>query len=129
MPACVLFAKNSFELRSLSLLQLSRAAIRRRLGVNDFTRRVQTLPLPPLLRNYVWLANEMLRHLPLPKDPDKKNSLITRTNSNSSTCVGCISVAWVKILRGPKNGAVRILIRDSSKKIYKNLNKFDIKFA
>ena len=44
----------------LSLQQLSRAKIRKLLGLNGFERRVQSLPLPSLLLKYVWLANEML---------------------------------------------------------------------
>lgn len=52
--------QREFFEKPLSLLQLSRAAIRRQLGMNDFERRVQTLQLPPLLLEYVWLANEML---------------------------------------------------------------------
>ena len=47
----------------LSLLQLSRAAIRQLLGMNDFERSVQTLPLPPVRHcssSCAWGANEML---------------------------------------------------------------------
>lgn len=44
----------------LSLQQLSRIEIRRSIGMNDFKRRVKTLPLPPPLLTYVWCANEFL---------------------------------------------------------------------
>ena len=57
---CVRSLLTEFLQNSLSLLQLSRAVIRRLLGINDFEHRVQTLPLPPPLLEYVWRANEML---------------------------------------------------------------------
>lgn len=58
-PLVVPLAEEFFR-KPLSLLQLSRIAIRSSLGMNQFERRVQTLPLPPLLLGYVWRANEML---------------------------------------------------------------------
>ena len=48
----------------LSLLQLSRAEIRRLVGTNDFSNRMKTLQnnglLPPRLVEYVWRADELL---------------------------------------------------------------------
>ena len=48
----------------LSLLQLSRAEIRRLVGTKNFSSCMETLQkmgfLPPLLLEYVWRANEML---------------------------------------------------------------------
>ena len=57
----VLSLRTEFFRNPLSLLQLSRAAIRRLFAMNDFERRIKTLPLPPLLLEYVWRANEMLK--------------------------------------------------------------------
>ena len=60
LDAMALSLRKEFIQNPPSLLQLARMAIRRRLGMNDFERRVKTLPLPPLLLKYVWLANEKL---------------------------------------------------------------------
>ena len=46
----------------LTLLQLSRIEIRRLVGMRQFERRVQQLPLPRLLLDYVWRADELLLH-------------------------------------------------------------------
>ena len=53
-----------------SLLQLSRAKMRRLLGMNDFELRVKTLPLPPQLLEYVWRANEELVDVAPPEGLD-----------------------------------------------------------
>ena len=63
----VLPLQTEFFRSPLSLLQLSRAAIRQQLGMNDFERRVKTLPLPPLLLEYVWRANEILADVAPPE--------------------------------------------------------------
>lgn len=44
----------------LTLQQLSRIEIRRRIGLHQFERRINTLPLPPSLLKYVARANELL---------------------------------------------------------------------
>ena len=46
----------------LTLLQMSRIEIRLLVGMRQFERRVQQLPLPRILLHYVWRANEMLLH-------------------------------------------------------------------
>lgn len=56
-----------FVRHPLTLHQQSRAAIRRAVGMNDFDLRVQTLPLPPRLVQYIWRANEMLADVALPE--------------------------------------------------------------
>ena len=63
----VLSLRTEFFRNPLSLLQLSRTAIRRLLPMNDFERHVQPLPLPPLLLEYVWQANEMLNDVAPPE--------------------------------------------------------------
>ena len=65
--ARALSLQTEFLQNPLSLHQLSRAAIRRSLGMNDFERRVQTLWLPRRLREYVWFANEMLADVTPPQ--------------------------------------------------------------
>ena len=52
--------QTEFFRTALSLLQLSRTAIRLLVGTNNFEHRVRTLHLPPLLLKYVWRAAEML---------------------------------------------------------------------
>ena len=71
--ARVFSLRSEFFRNALSLLQLSRASIRCQFGMNDFERRVRTLPLPPLLLKYVWRANEMLKGVAPPEgaDPQK----------------------------------------------------------
>ena len=49
-----------FFCKPLSLQQLARIAIRFLIGTNDFERRMQSLPLPTCLLNYVRRADEML---------------------------------------------------------------------
>lgn len=51
---------NEFFRNPLSLQQLSRIELRRSVGMIDFERRIQTLPLPPSLLAYTWRANEFL---------------------------------------------------------------------
>ena len=55
----------------LSLLQLSRDVICRLIGMKDFERRVQPLPLSPLLLENVWRANETLSEV-APRNKNKK---------------------------------------------------------
>ena len=59
---CSRFASLLHEFFSgpLTLLQLSRIELRRLVGMRQFERRVQQLPLPRLLLDYVWRADEML---------------------------------------------------------------------
>lgn len=59
---CPIVARLGSEFFSgpLTLQQLSRIEIRRCIGVRHFERRINTLPLPPLLLEYVSRANEML---------------------------------------------------------------------
>ena len=57
---------NEFFRTPCSLQQLSRATIRRSIGMNGFERRAKALPLPRPLREYVWRANEELVVMPPP---------------------------------------------------------------
>ena len=79
----------------LTLQQLSRIEIRRAIGMPHFERRVNALPLPPLILGYVSKAMEMLTDFnckfPLSHNMDINSNI--STDNNDFTLFAAIAIA------------------------------------